>query len=150
MELVRNEEKRAEYTKRAKELVSKMTLEEKVQQTLYQAPAIERLGIKAYNWWNEALHGVARAGVATVFPQAIGLAATFDEDLAEEVAEAVSTEGRAKFNMQQEYDDTDIYKGLTFWSPNVNIFRDPRWGRGHETFGEDPYLKDFRDMMKNT
>ena len=92
MELVRNEEKRAEYTKRAKELVSKMTLEEKVQQTLYQAPAIERLGIKAYNWWNEALHGVARAGVATVFPQAIGLAATFDEDLAEEVAEAVSTE----------------------------------------------------------
>ena len=90
MELVRNEEKRAEYTKRAKELVSKMTLEEKVQQTLYQAPAIERLGIKAYNWWNEALHGVARAGVATVFPQAIGLAATFDEDLAEEVAEAVS------------------------------------------------------------
>ena len=140
MELVRNEEKRAEYTKRAKELVSKMTLEEKVQQTLYQAPAIERLGIKAYNWWNEALHGVARAGVATVFPQAIGLAATFDEDLAEEVAEAVSTEGRAKFNMQQEYDDTDIYKGLTFWSPNVNIFRDPRWGRGHETFGEDPYL----------
>lgn len=140
MELVRNEEKRAEYTKRAKELVSKMTLEEKVQQTLYQAPAIERLGIKAYNWWNEALHGVARAGVATVFPQAIGLAATFDEDLAEEVAEAVSTEGRAKFNMQQEYDDTDIYKGLTFWSPNVNIFRDPRWGRGHETFGEDPHL----------
>ena len=140
MELVRNEEKRAEYTKRAKELVSKMTLEEKVQQTLYQAPAIERLGIKAYNWWNEALHGVARAGAATVFPQAIGLAATFDEDLAEEVAEAVSTEGRAKFNMQQEYDDTDIYKGLTFWSPNVNIFRDPRWGRGHETFGEDPYL----------
>ena len=91
MELVRNEEKRAEYTKRAKELVSKMTLEEKVQQTLYQAPAIERLGIKAYNWWNEALHGVARAGAATVFPQAIGLAATFDEDLAEEVAEAVST-----------------------------------------------------------
>ena len=140
MELVRNEEKRAEYTKRAKELVSKMTLEEKVQQTLYQAPAIERLGIKAYNWWNEALHGVARAGAATVFPQAIGLAATFDEDLAEEVAEAVSTEGRAKFNMQQEYDDTDIYKGLTFWSPNVNIFRDPRWGRGHETYGEDPYL----------
>ena len=87
MELVRNEEKRAEYTKRAKELVSKMTLEEKVQQTLYQAPAIERLGIKAYNWWNEALHGVARAGAATVFPQAIGLAATFDEDLAEEVAD---------------------------------------------------------------
>lgn len=140
MELVRNEEKRAEYTQRAKELVSQMTLEEKVQQTLYNAPAIERLGIKAYNWWNEALHGVARAGLATVFPQAIALAATFDEDLAEEVAEATSTEGRAKFNMQQEYEDTDIYKGLTFWSPNVNIFRDPRWGRGHETFGEDPHL----------
>lgn len=140
MELVRNEEKRAEYAKRAKELVSQMTLEEKVLQTLHGAPAIERLGIKAYNWWNEALHGVARAGVATVFPQAIGLAASFDEDLAEEVADAVSTEGRAKFNMQQQFEDTDIYKGLTFWSPNVNIFRDPRWGRGHETFGEDPFL----------
>jgi beta-glucosidase len=117
-----------------------MTTEEKVEQVLYQAPAVERLGIKAYNWWNEALHGVARAGVATVFPQAIGLAATFDEDFVEEVATAISTEGRAKFEMQQRHDDTDIYKGLTFWSPNVNIFRDPRWGRGHETFGEDPYL----------
>lgn len=117
-----------------------MTLEEKVAQTLYQAPAVERLNIKAYNWWNEALHGVARAGTATVFPQAIGLAATFDEDLLEQVGDAVSTEARAKFNMQQEGKDTDIYKGLTFWAPNVNIFRDPRWGRGHETFGEDPYL----------
>jgi len=117
-----------------------MTLEEKVGQTLYQAPAIPRLGIKAYNWWNEALHGVARAGTATVFPQAIGMAATFDEDLLEQVGDAVSTEARAKFNMQQKADDTDIYKGLTFWAPNVNIFRDPRWGRGHETFGEDPYL----------
>ena len=107
---------------------------------MYNAPAVERLGIKAYNWWNEALHGVARAGVATVFPQAIGLAATFDEDFVERVADAISTEGRAKFNMQQANHDTDIYKGLTFWSPNVNIFRDPRWGRGHETFGEDPYL----------
>ena len=125
---------------RAKDLVSRMTLEEKVFQTLYTAPAIERLNVKAYNWWNEALHGVARAGVATVFPQAIGLAATFDEDFIEEVADTISTEGRAKFNMQQEFGDTDIYKGLTFWSPNVNIFRDPRWGRGHETFGEDPYL----------
>ncbi len=128
------------FEERAKDLVSKMTLEEKVFQTLHTAPAIERLGVKAYNWWNEALHGVARAGVATVFPQAIGLAATFDEDLLEEVAETISTEGRAKFNMQQKYNDTDIYKGLTFWSPNVNIFRDPRWGRGHETYGEDPYL----------
>ncbi len=128
------------FQERAKDLVSRMTLEEKVFQTLYTAPAIERLGVKAYNWWNEALHGVARAGVATVFPQAIGLAATFDEDLLEEVAEVISTEGRAKFNMQQKYNDTDIYKGLTFWSPNVNIFRDPRWGRGHETYGEDPYL----------
>jgi beta-glucosidase len=140
MELVWNKDKNMAYRKRAKDLVAQMTLEEKVSQTLHSAPAIERLGIKAYNWWNEALHGVARAGVATVFPQAIGLAATFDEAFIEEVADAISTEGRAKFNMQQEFNDTDIYKGLTFWSPNVNIFRDPRWGRGHETFGEDPYL----------
>ena len=140
MELNQNTEKLDNYRKRAAELVGKMTLEEKVAQTLYQAPAVERLNIKAYNWWNEALHGVARAGTATVFPQAIGLAATFDEDLLEQVGDAVSTEARAKFNMQQEGKDTDIYKGLTFWAPNVNIFRDPRWGRGHETFGEDPYL----------
>ena len=140
MELVRNEAKIKEFRERAKELVAQMTLEEKAFQMLHGAPAIERLDIKAYNWWNEALHGVARAGVATVFPQAIGLAATFDEDFIEEVADAISTEGRAKFNAQQKFDDTDIYKGLTFWSPNVNIFRDPRWGRGHETFGEDPYL----------
>ena len=128
------------FEERAENLVSQMTLEEKVYQTLHAAPALERLDVKPYNWWNEALHGVARAGTATVFPQAIGLAATFDEDLLEEVADAISTEGRAKFNMQQKYGDTDIYKGLTFWSPNVNIFRDPRWGRGHETYGEDPYL----------
>lgn len=134
------EEKVIEYRKRAKELVASMTLEEKVSQTLHSAAAIPRLGIKAYNWWNEALHGVARAGVATVFPQAIGMAATFDEDLLAEVADVISTEGRAKFNMQQKYGDLDIYKGLTFWAPNINIFRDPRWGRGHETFGEDPYL----------
>lgn len=140
MELNQNQKKLKEYRKRAKELVAQMTLGEKVGQTLYQAPAIPRLGIKAYNWWNEALHGVARAGTATVFPQAIGMAATFDEDLLEQVGDAVSTEARAKFNMQQKADDTDIYKGLTFWAPNVNIFRDPRWGRGHETFGEDPYL----------
>jgi beta-glucosidase len=140
MELVRNESKNAEFRKRAQELVSQMTLEEKAFQMVNGAPAIERLGIKAYNWWNEALHGVARAGLATVFPQAISLAATFDEDFIEEVADGISTEGRAKFNVQQKYDDLDIYKGLTFWSPNINIFRDPRWGRGHETFGEDPYL----------
>lgn len=128
------------FEERAEALVSEMTLEEKVYQTLHGAPPIERLGVKAYNYWNEALHGVARAGTATVFPQAIGLAATFDEDFLEEIAVAVSDEGRAKFNVQQKYGDYDIYKGLTFWSPNVNIFRDPRWGRGHETFGEDPYL----------
>ena len=140
MELVRNKEKIEKFRERAKELVSQMTLEEKAFQMLNGAPEINRLNIKAYNWWNEALHGVARAGVATVFPQAISLAATFDEDFLEKVGDAVSTEGRAKFNMQQKFDDTDIYKGLTFWSPNVNIFRDPRWGRGHETFGEDPHL----------
>ncbi len=128
------------YEERAAALVSEMTLEEKVYQTLHGSAEIKRLGVKAYNYWNEALHGVARAGVATVFPQAIGLAATFDEELLEEAADCISTEGRAKFNMQQQYGDTDIYKGLTFWSPNVNIFRDPRWGRGHETYGEDPYL----------
>lgn len=128
------------FEERAADLASRMTLEEKVYQTLHGAAAIERLGVKAYNYWNEALHGVARAGVATVFPQAIGLAATFDEDFLEKVAEVISDEGRAKFNVQQKYGDYDIYKGLTFWSPNVNIFRDPRWGRGHETFGEDPYL----------
>lgn len=129
-----------ECRRRAEELVKQMTLEEKVSQTIHGAAAVPRLGIKAYNWWNEALHGVARAGVATIFPQAIGMAAAFDEELIKEVADVISTEGRAKFNMQQKYGDLDIYKGLTFWAPNVNIFRDPRWGRGHETFGEDPWL----------
>ena len=130
----------SKYRERAAALVAQMTLEEKVGQTLYIAPAIERLGIPAYNWWNESLHGVARAGVATVFPQAIGVAATFDEDIAGKMGEITSTEGRAKYNAQKKVGDRDIYKGLTFWAPNVNIFRDPRWGRGHETFGEDPYL----------
>ncbi|MCR5684504.1 MAG: glycoside hydrolase family 3 C-terminal domain-containing protein [Lachnospiraceae bacterium] len=129
-----------EYRKRAKELISKMTLEEKVYQLRHPAPAIPRLGLKAYNYWNEAIHGVARSGVATVFPQAIGMAASFDEELIGRVADRISTEGRAKFAAQDEYDDRDIYKGLTFWAPNINIFRDPRWGRGHETYGEDPYL----------
>lgn len=125
---------------RAKDLVSRMTLEEKVTQMLHSAPAIPRLGVRAYNWWNEALHGVARAGTATMFPQAIGMAATFDEELLYKAADIISTEGRAKYHEALKHDDTDIYKGLTFWAPNVNIFRDPRWGRGHETYGEDPYL----------
>lgn len=126
--------------KKAEQLVAKMTVEEKASQLRYDSPAIARLGIPAYNWWNEGLHGVARAGQATVFPQAIGLGATFDPDLLEKIADVVATEGRAKYNAFSKKDDRDIYKGLTFWSPNVNIFRDPRWGRGHETYGEDPYL----------
>lgn len=125
---------------KAHELVGKMTLEEKASQLRFDAPAVERLGIPAYNWWNEALHGVARAGVATVFPQAIGMAAMFDDEMMKEIGDVIATEGRAKYNAYSTQDDRDIYKGLTFWSPNVNIFRDPRWGRGHETYGEDPYL----------
>ncbi len=131
---------RNEARAKAKALVAQMTLEEKASQLRYDAPAIPRLGVPAYNWWNEALHGVARAGTATVFPQAIGLAAIFDEDFHQQVAEVISTEGRAKYNGQSAHGDRDIYKGLTMWSPNINIFRDPRWGRGHETYGEDPYL----------
>ena len=125
---------------RAKDLVNHMTLEERAEQLKYDAPAIPRLGIPYYNWWNEALHGVARAGTATVFPQAIGLAAMFDDAFLGEIADIIATEGRAKYNMQSAKGDGDIYKGITFWSPNINIFRDPRWGRGHETYGEDPYL----------
>lgn len=128
------------FEERAKDLVARMTLEECAGQMLFNAPAVERLGIRSFNWWNEALHGIARSGLATVFPQAIGLAAAFDADLMREIADVISTEGRAKFNSYQKYGDHDIYKGLTYWSPNINIFRDPRWGRGHETFGEDPYL----------
>ncbi|MCR5848509.1 MAG: glycoside hydrolase family 3 C-terminal domain-containing protein [Lachnospiraceae bacterium] len=130
---------REEARKKATELVSKMTVEEIAGQLRFDAPAIERLGIPEYNWWNEGLHGVARAGVATMFPQAIGLGATFDEELMKEIGDVISTEARAKYNFQSAYDDRDIYKGLTIWSPNVNLFRDPRWGRGHETYGEDPY-----------
>ena len=126
--------------KRASELVSQMTLEEKAAQLRFDAPAIKRLGVPAYNWWNEGLHGVARAGVATSFPQAIGMAAAFDIDLMEQIGDAIAIEGRAKYNAYSTEGDRDIYKGLTFWSPNVNIFRDPRWGRGHETYGEDPFL----------
>ena len=131
---------RSEAIRQAKALVAQMTLEEKASQLKYDAPAIPRLGIPAYNWWNEALHGVARAGTATVFPQAIGMAAMFDEDAQEEIGSVISDEARAKYNGQSRHGDRDIYKGLTVWSPNINIFRDPRWGRGHETYGEDPYL----------
>ncbi|MDA3822707.1 MAG: glycoside hydrolase family 3 C-terminal domain-containing protein, partial [Bacteroidales bacterium] len=126
--------------KRVDDLVSRMTLEEKVSQLVYTAPAIDRLNIPEYNWWNECLHGVARAGRATVFPQAIGLAATWDRDMIFDMADVTSTEARAKFNDFQSKGKRGIYQGLTFWSPNINIFRDPRWGRGMETYGEDPYL----------
>jgi len=126
--------------KRAADLVSRMTLEEKVLQMQNVAPAIPRLGIPAYDWWNEGLHGVARAGQATVFPQAMGLAATFDADLMHRIADVISTEARAKYNQAIRQDNHGRYYGLTFWSPNINIFRDPRWGRGQETYGEDPYL----------
>ena len=131
---------RKEAERKARELVEKMTIEERASQLKYDAPAIPRLGVPAYNWWNEVLHGVARAGTATVFPQAIGLAAMFDEDMQEEIACTIAQEARAKYNGQSSHGDRDIYKGLTVWSPNINIFRDPRWGRGHETYGEDPYL----------
>ena len=125
---------------KAKALVSQMSVEEKASQLRYDAPAIPRLGIPDYNWWNEALHGVARAGTATSFPQAIGMAAMFDDVLLQQLGDVAATEGRAKYNAYSAEEDRDIYKGLTFWSPNINIFRDPRWGRGHETYGEDPYL----------
>ncbi|MBQ7923594.1 MAG: glycoside hydrolase family 3 C-terminal domain-containing protein [Clostridia bacterium] len=125
---------------RAASLVSRMTVEEKISQLLYNSPAIERLGIREHNWWNEASHGLARSGMATVFPHAIALASTFDPALIGKIGDAVSTEARAKYNNSAEHGDFDIYKNLTFWTPNINIFRDPRWGRGQETFGEDPYL----------
>lgn len=131
---------RKEARRRAKELVGQMTVEERASQLRYDAPAIERLGVPAYNWWGEALHGVARAGAATSFPQAIGMAAAFDTALLRKAGDVAATEGRAKYNAYSAENDRDIYKGLTFWSPNVNIFRDPRWGRGQETYGEDPYL----------
>ncbi|MEM1218063.1 MAG: glycoside hydrolase family 3 C-terminal domain-containing protein [Bacteroidota bacterium] len=125
---------------RMDDLIARMTLEEKVAQLSFGAPAIERLGIPSYNWWNECLHGVARAGRATIFPQAIGLAATFDEDLLFRVGDVISTEARAKYNVFSAKGNRGRYQGLTFWSPNVNLFRDPRWGRGQETYGEDPHL----------
>ena len=131
---------REQARQKAIQLVNRMTVEEAASQLRYDAPAIERLGIPAYNWWNEALHGVARAGTATSFPQAIALGATFDPELLRALGDVAATEGRAKYNAAAAHGDRDIYKGLTFWSPNVNIFRDPHWGRGHETYGEDPFL----------
>ena len=131
---------RAEARKKAEKLVSQMTLLEKASQLKYDAAPVKRLGVPAYNYWNEALHGVARAGVATMFPLAIAMAAVFDDEEMKKVGDIIATEGRAKYNAYSAKEDRDIYKGLTFWSPNVNIFRDPRWGRGHETYGEDPYL----------
>ena len=125
---------------RVNDLVSRMTLEEKVSQMMNASAAIERLGIPQYDYWNEALHGVARSGYATVFPQAIGLAATWNTKLMHQVADVISTEARAKHHEYARNNQRGRYQGLTFWSPNINIFRDPRWGRGQETYGEDPYL----------
>ncbi len=125
---------------RAEALVDEMNIAEQASQLRFDAPAIERLEIPEYNWWNEGLHGLARSGVATMFPQAIGMAATFDTELIEKAGDITSTEARAKYNEYTKYGDRDIYKGLTIWAPNINIFRDPRWGRGHETYGEDPFL----------
>ena len=125
---------------RAKDLLSKLSLEEKTALVQYNSPAIENLGIKAYNWWSEALHGVARNGSATVFPQPIGMASSFDVEKLEEVFTVVSDEARVKNRLAAESGQVKQYQGLTFWTPNINIFRDPRWGRGMETYGEDPYL----------
>ncbi|HEX9739305.1 MAG TPA: glycoside hydrolase family 3 N-terminal domain-containing protein, partial [Ignavibacteriaceae bacterium] len=125
---------------RANDLISRLTLEEKIEQLMSDAPAIDRLGIPKYDWWNEALHGVARSGYATVFPQSITIAASWNTDLLYNVASVISDEARAKYHEYVRRGQHDIYQGLTFWSPNINIFRDPRWGRGHETYGEDPYL----------
>ncbi len=125
---------------KAREIVSKMSAEEKVSQMIYTSKAIEHVGLKEYNWWNEALHGVARAGLATVFPQSIGLGASFDPELLKKIGDVIGKEGRIKNELARSQGDRGIYKGLTFWSPNINIVRDPRWGRAHETYGEDPYL----------
>ncbi|MGN0521177.1 MAG: glycoside hydrolase family 3 C-terminal domain-containing protein [Eubacterium sp.] len=135
-----NGENRKKHLERATELAQQLSVTELISQLMYNSKGIIRLGIKPYVWWNEALHGVARAGIATVFPQAICMAASFSEDLVFEIAQTISTEARAKFNESQKNKDYGIYKGLTMWSPNINIYRDPRWGRGQETYGEDPYL----------
>src|SRR5216110_1632496 len=128
------------FEHRVADLVARMTLEEKVSQMQDVAPAINRLGIPRYNWWNEALHGVARSGLATSFPQAIGLAATWDDSLMFRMASVISDEARAKYHEYVRADSRQRYQGLTFWSPNINLFRDPRWVRGQETYGEDPFL----------
>ncbi|RYE21122.1 MAG: glycosyl hydrolase, partial [Sphingobacteriaceae bacterium] len=125
---------------RVQDLLSRLTLEEKISLMGYRSKAVPRLNIPAYNWWNEGLHGVARAGQATIFPQAIGMAATFNPGLLQQVADVISTEARAKYNLSTAQDKHLMYMGLSFWSPNINIFRDPRWGRGQETYGEDPFL----------
>ena len=129
-----------EFKEKARELVNQMTLEEAASQIRFDSPAIERLGIPAYNWWNEGLHGLARAGTATVFPQAVALASMFDEEMLKKIGDVVATEARAKYNESIKLGDRDLYKGITMWSPNINLFRDARWGRGQETYGEDPYL----------
>ena len=127
-------------TERAEDLCSRLTLEEKVKLMMNSSPAIERLGIPAFDWWSEALHGVGRNGLATVFPSCIGMAASFDDDLIEEVFTAVSDEARAKNTLARKQGNVGKYKCLSFWTPNINVFRDPRWGRGQETYGEDPYM----------
>jgi len=134
------ESKEAAMHKKAVDLISQMTLDEKISMMMNSTPGVERLGIKPYDWWNEALHGVARNGRATVFPEPIGLGATFDPELVRKIGDIVSDEGRAKFDKAREMENYSRYTGLTFWAPNVNIFRDPRWGRGMETYGEDPFL----------
>ena len=128
------------FEQRTNDLVSRLTLEEKTELMRFDSPGIDRLGIKAYNWWNECLHGVARSGQATVFPQAIGMAAMWDTNQMFDIANAISDEARAKYHHYQRQEKYGIYQGLTFWTPNINIFRDPRWGRGMETYGEDPFL----------
>src|SRR5579862_3035159 len=125
---------------RAKDLVSRMTVDEKIAQCMMDAPAISRLGVPKYHYWSEALHGIANDGFATVFPQAIGLSATWDPNLMYDISTVISIEARAKYHLAIQNDQRVIFKGITLWSPNVNIFRDPRWGRGQETYGEDPYL----------
>lgn len=147
------------FKERAEDLVAQMSVEECASQMLFEASKIERLGVQSFNWWNEALHGAARSGMATVFPQAIGMASAFDEELTERIADVAATEGRAKYNTFRKYEDYGIYKGITFWSPNVNIFRDPRWGRGRRLTAKTrtlrgnwarPLCGGFREKMNDT
>ena len=140
VQAIPSDARREEAARQADGLIEKMTPEERLGQLMMDSPEIKRLGIHKYHWWNEALHGIARSGLATVFPQSMGAAASFDKNLMRKVGDIVSTEARAKYNLFTAKDDRRIYRGLTVWSPNVNMFRDPRWGRGQETYGEDPYL----------